>query len=143
MCPAQAQTHAQIQIAHFTSQTDPHMHMRFNMRKVLASTWPCATRIGLTCMWMHMAGRAFNATHHVLSVYTSERTKFCLNVRGVERAWNGVTVGHAVHFSLCRQKLQTRRVSIEVRRSSRAFSGNVVMLSLHVHSEAARRKRIW
>ena len=38
----------------------------------------------------------------------SERTKLCLDVRGVERAWNGVAVGklclrlagHAVQFSL-------------------------------------------
>ena len=60
---------------------------------------------------------------------------FSLCVRGAERAWIGVTVGKLLTLSWPRgpvlhekvgacavRKLQTRRVSNEVRRSSRAFS---------------------
>ena len=77
------QTHPQIQIqAHSSSQVNIQMWMRLIMKKVLLSTWPCATRAGATSMWMHMAGSPFNWPFHTsCSVCVpNETSKPCLNV---------------------------------------------------------------
>ena len=37
---------------------------RLNMRKVLVSTWPCATHTKPLSLWMHMAGPTFNLRLH-------------------------------------------------------------------------------